>query len=181
MAYGITLPSDGQAVLTGTTSSPNFPLAAPARAAYAGGGDAFVLRLDLTQPTPAPPQPPPPPPPPPPPAPQVRLGGALVQHPLRKRRVYVLAHSSQAATLTATATVAVHGSRHRYRLLPAHATAPAQRTVRLYLRASRRVLAVLRRALAGRGHPHALGSIQVTARTSSATSRPATRHVKLLR
>ena len=48
-AYGIAVTPFGEAVVTGTTASSNFPLTAPLRSALTGvGNDAFLTKLDAT-------------------------------------------------------------------------------------------------------------------------------------
>ncbi len=45
---GITVDTDGNAILTGYTSSPDFPMASPIQAVLAGNQDAFVTKLDAS-------------------------------------------------------------------------------------------------------------------------------------
>ncbi len=45
-AFGIAVDSSGRAVITGSTASPNFPLASPIIATLAGGKAAFVTKLN---------------------------------------------------------------------------------------------------------------------------------------
>jgi uncharacterized protein (TIGR03437 family) len=46
IGLGIAVDSNGQAYVTGSTSSPDFPTHAPAQTAYHGAGDAFVFALN---------------------------------------------------------------------------------------------------------------------------------------
>jgi Beta-propeller repeat len=46
--YGIAVDATGQAYVTGTTSSPNFPTVAPLQATLGGESDAFVTKLNAT-------------------------------------------------------------------------------------------------------------------------------------
>ncbi len=45
-AHGLTLDSSGNAIITGTTTSPNFPLVAAYQSVLSGGRDAFVAKLN---------------------------------------------------------------------------------------------------------------------------------------
>jgi len=46
VAYGIAVDSSGNAYVTGSTASANFPLKSAAQETYGGGGDAFVAKLN---------------------------------------------------------------------------------------------------------------------------------------
>ena len=48
VAYGIAVDSSGNAYITGSTSSVNFPIVSAEQPTYAGNGDAFVVKLNAT-------------------------------------------------------------------------------------------------------------------------------------
>jgi len=48
VAYGIAVDGSGDAYVTGSTASSNFPVASAEQTAYAGGGDVFVTKLNPT-------------------------------------------------------------------------------------------------------------------------------------
>ncbi len=66
---GLAVDGQGNAVVVGSTFSPDFPAANPLQSSFGGEGDAFVLRIGEVEFVPPPPPEPTPPPPQPTPAP----------------------------------------------------------------------------------------------------------------
>lgn len=112
-------------------------------------------------------------------APTLTLGGPRTQGVLRQGGVIVFATASEDATLTASGTVTVPGTKGGLRLKEITRTGRARKRARLFLGLSKRALAVIGHALA-RGKPLA-AKVTVTATDLDRDSRSASREIKLER